>query len=120
MLGGERFARKVRGKAKIYRESLGLRDLGTRKGFEDIVKAVERLKGERWEAFRDKHADWGRDVVLWCARRYSGLTLRELGAQVGGVDYTGVSMAIKRIESRGKTDRALRKTMNQLMASCEK
>ena len=120
VLGGERFARTIRGKAKICRESLGLRDLRTRKSFEDIVKAVERLKGERWEAFRDKHADWGRDLVLWCARRYSGLTLRELGAQVGGVDYTGVSMAIKRIESRGKTDRALRKTMNQLMAICEK
>jgi len=120
VLGGERFARKVRGRVKISRESLGQRELRKRKGFEEIVKTVERLKGEAWNAFRDRHEDWGRDLVLWCARRYTGLMLRELGAKAGGLDYTAVSMAIKRLESRARTDRPLRETMKQLTSICDK
>jgi len=120
VLGGERFARKVRGKVRINRESLGHRDLRERKSFEDIVKLVERLKGEAWKVFCDRHDDWGRDLVLRCGRRYAGLTLRELGAKVGGLDYTGVFMAIKRVESRAKTDRSLRKVIERLDAICEK
>jgi chromosomal replication initiation ATPase DnaA len=48
------------------------------------------------------------------------MTLRELGAKAGGLDYTGVSMAIKRLEARLQVDRALRKTTKQLDAICEK
>ena len=120
VLGGERFARKVRGRIRIDRESLGRSELRRRKTFEEIVKEVERLKNEEWKAFRDRHDDWGRDMVLWCARKYTGMTLRELGAKAGGLDYTGVSMAIKRLEARLQVDRALRKTTKQLDAICEK
>lgn len=120
VLGGERFARKVRGKIRINRESLGRRELRKRKSFEDIVREAERLKGEEWKTFRDRHDDWGRDLALWCGRKYTGLTLRELGLRAGGLDYSGVSMAIKRVESRAKTDRLLRKAMKQLDVICEK
>jgi chromosomal replication initiation ATPase DnaA len=81
---------------------------------------VERLKGEEWKAFRDKHADWGRDLVLWCARRHTGLTLMELGEKVGGLDYTGVSRAMMRLENRARTNSSLRRTMKQLDAICQK
>jgi hypothetical protein len=120
VLGGERFARKVRDKVKINRESLGQRELRRRKSFEDIVREVERLKGESWKAFRDRHGDWGRDMVLWCAQRHTGLTLTELGAKVDGLDYTGVSQAIKRLENRARMVRSLRKTMKQMDAICQK
>ena len=120
VLGGERFARKVRGKVMINRESLGRSELRKRMSFEDVLREVERLKGEKWETFRDRHGYWGRDLVLWCARRYTGLTLRELGANINGLDYSGVSMAIKRVESRAKTDRKLGKVMRKLDAICEK
>jgi len=61
---------------------------------------VERLKGERWAAFRDRRGDWGRDLALAVARRSTGLTLRELGARAGGLDYAAVSEAIRYFESR--------------------
>jgi putative transposase len=120
VLGGERFARKVRGRVTINRESMGQRELRKRKSFEDIVREVERLKGEKWMAFRDRHGDSGRDLALWCARRYTGLTLKELGAKAGGVDYAGVSLAILRLEHRAKKDRDLRHVMTALETICKK
>ena len=45
--------------------------------------------------------------MLRLARRYTGLTLRELGAAVGGRDYAAVSIAIKRQQQRVQTDAAL-------------
>jgi len=46
--------------------------------------------------------------------------LQELGEKVGGLDYTGALMAIKRVESKAKTDRMLSKAMKQLDVICEK
>jgi len=40
--------------------------------------------GEKWKAFCDRHADWGRDLALWYGRRYAGLRLWELGERAGG------------------------------------
>jgi REP element-mobilizing transposase RayT len=120
VLGGERFARKVRGRVKINRESMGRRELKKQMSFEGIIKALERIKGEAWDDFRDRHGDPGRDLALWCGRRYAGLTLKELGRKVGGLDYSGVSRAIDRVDIRAKTDRRLRKTMTRLAAICQK
>ena len=84
-----------------------------------MIALVERLKGERWEAFRERHGDWGRDLVLWAGRHYGGQTLRDLGVWAGGLDYTAVSNAIVRMESRAKTDRPLRRAMAHLRRQCE-
>jgi hypothetical protein len=43
----------------------------------------------------------------------------ELGEKAGGIDYTGVSMAVKRMEKRSLKDPSLRKTMRKLNAICE-
>ena len=51
---------------------------------------------------------------MWAARRYSGLTLREVGEAVGGKDYAAVSMAIKRLEQRMATERTLADIARQL------
>jgi chromosomal replication initiation ATPase DnaA len=44
---------------------------------------------------------------MWLARQHTGLTLREIGAWLGTGDYAAVSMAIKRLMPRLKTDKAL-------------
>ena len=119
VLGSERFARKVRGRLRISRESAGRGGLRERRSRADLIALVERLKGERWEAFRERHGDWGRDLVLWAGRHYGGQTLRDLGVWAGGLDYTAVSNAIVRMESRAKTDRPLRRAMAHLRRQCE-
>ena len=34
------------------------------------------------------------------ARRYTGLTLKDIGAALDGFNYAAVSMAVRRLESR--------------------
>lgn len=81
----------------------------------DVIHAVEVVKEESWERFRDRHGDDGRDMVLWLARQRSGLTLRELGEAVGGLDYRSVSSAIRRVNHDVQANRHLRRVINKAM-----
>ena len=120
VLGGERFVRRVRGKVRPVRETASRGEWRQRRTFEDLVRMVERIKRERWDEFRDRYGDWGRDLVLWAGRQYGGLTLRELGERVGGADYTAVAMAVQRLRSRCRRDRRLRRAMQTVAKQCEK
>jgi hypothetical protein len=82
------------------------------------VKSVERIKGEPWASFRDRHGDWGRDLVLWAGRHYGGLTLGALGKRAGGVDYSAVAMGISRLGARARRDRALASAMKRVAKEC--
>jgi len=109
-IGGAAFARRIRllGAATgLGRETAGKRQVASRLALADIIAAVTRVKGEPWEAFRDRHGDSGAALVLRLARRYTGLTLRELGAAGGGMDYAAVSVAIKRQQQRIPADATL-------------
>lgn len=114
VLGGPEFVAKVRRWLKgNRREQPALRRLQRRIGLEDVIAIVERLKGERWAEFRDRHGDRGRDVVLYLAQRYGGLKLRELGEQVGGIDYTSVGLAIKRIKTQARSGQGWTKLLRE-------
>lgn len=93
-----------------------MKALKDRPSAETIVGVVEGLKGEKWEQFRDRYGDSGRDLVLWLGRKRGGLGLRELGLLAGGLDYTSVSLAVKRFEKR--RDRV--KSLRQLSERAEK
>jgi len=80
---------------------------------------MEKIKGESWDAFKDRTGDDGRDVVMWVARRQGGYKLRELAEKAGGVDYTAISMALKRLEVRMTRDRKLRRLIEQVSALSE-
>jgi hypothetical protein len=54
----------------------------------------------RVEEMTKRYGDWGRDLALWIDRRRGGLTLRELGERVGGLDYSAVSEAGRTYERR--------------------
>ena len=74
---------------------------------------MEELKGEAREQFMCRRGDWGRPLVLFLARRFCGLTLRELGERAGGTDYAAVSAMLKRFEARVKRERTLRSTLDR-------
>ena len=75
--------------------------------------AVEAVKGEAWEDFRDRQGDRSRDVVLWLARRYAGLKLAELGVRAGGLDYRSVGSALRYLQEAQKQNAGLRRFMSQ-------
>ena len=80
---------------QIGREWPGKRELKRRVGFDAVMTAVAEVKREPWSMFAERHGDWGRDLALAVGRGVTGLTLRELGAAVGGMDYAAVGVAVR-------------------------
>jgi REP element-mobilizing transposase RayT len=64
--------------------------------FKDVIAAVEEVRRDKWEHFRDRHRDRGRDQVLYLARRATPLSLAELAAAASMNQHATVAMAIKR------------------------
>ena len=112
VLGTAEFAEElVRRERGDLREQKPLRAARRAVSWEQIVTALERAKGERWEQFCDRHGDWGRDAALWLGRGAGRLRLAELGRLVGNLDYAVVSKAIARFEQRLQSDPQLRKQL---------
>ena len=109
VLGSRKFVKKLR--RHLQGDKREQPDLGrlSRLRFEEAVAAVEKVKGEQWKDFRDRHGDRGRDLVMYLARRRCGMKLAELGKAVGGLDYATVSAAVKRFGETMSRDKELAK-----------
>lgn len=118
-LGGESFVEGVRKHMRVGREAPGKRRLRQQRTFEEVVRVVERLTGETWAFFRDRHGDPRRDLVLWVARRCTGMTAAELGGAAGGMDYAAVTMAVRRFQSAQTRDKKLARLTGQVVAECQ-
>jgi hypothetical protein len=120
VLGGKEFLEKLRRHVKgNAREQRGAARLArARPKLGEMIAAMEKLKGQSWPEFRDRHADSGRDLVLYVGQRACGLKLRELAAAAGMTEYSAASIAIRRFERRLKrsnTDRELLKQLCQML-----
>jgi putative transposase len=92
---------------KVSEEHSERKLLEQRVSLQRIVKVVEELKGESWDAFNGRYGDWGRALVFYLARKRSGLTLRQIGDWAGGLNYKTVSHAVTRFEDRLTEDKSL-------------
>ena len=115
VLGGEGFARKVQETLKVGRESSGRRAVRGRRSWGEVVRAVEQVRGEKWEAFASRRGDPGLALALYVGRRCTGLTLRALGEAAGGMDYNAVGMAISRLERRLSREGPLRRMAERIL-----
>jgi putative transposase len=118
-LGGEAFRAEIRKLVKGGREIVEPTGLASRPTWPEFVRKVERVMDEKAESFMNRRGSFGKPLLLWLARRYGGMTLREAGAAAGGMDYTAVAMSIKRLELRARGDAKLRKLQEVLAAQCE-
>ena len=82
--------------------------LRERVSFEQVIRTVADLRGAPSETWMDQHGDWGKWMVLHLARRYTGMTLRQLGEQLGGTDYAAIGMGLRRFDQRLKKERKLK------------
>lgn len=119
-VGRQEFIERVGKLVKVNkREQPQWKQLAQRVSFEDVVKAVELVKGEERQRFWDRRGDWGRDLTLALARKLSGMSLGDLGTAAGGMDYGAVSEAIRRMEHRLVGDKSLsnihRKIMTEIL-----
>jgi putative transposase len=114
VLGETGFVEEVQGRLKgDEKEQPGLKALRGRPEWGRVVKVVEEMKGERWERFRDRQGDRGRDVALWLGRRWCGMKLAELSQAVGLNHYGSAGTAIKYLEQRRQTDSKLARFMDR-------
>ena len=110
ILGAEKFAREIK-KRLTANDSAGKhRWASDTVPLEQVIKAVETARKAPWKTFAEKHGDYGRDCVLYLARRATGLTVAELAATFGLKRGENVSMAVKRYQTRIHNDPAERKT----------
>jgi chromosomal replication initiation ATPase DnaA len=49
------------------------------------------------------------------SRRYTGMSLRQIGEAIGGLSYPAVSDAVRRITTRLEKDRSLQKKLKQVL-----
>jgi putative transposase len=100
-IGSAAFVRRVKaGLAEIGRETDGKRVLHRRLAFDDVAAVLERTYGMDWEAVLQHYGDPVKWLALRVARRYTGMTLAELGVVAGGMDYAAVGMALRRLERK--------------------
>jgi len=120
VLGGRGFVDRIRGLLQgNEKEQPGLRQLRQRHRIEDVIKAVEAVKGEKWAAFRDRYGDWGRDTVLYFGRKKCGQKLRELGELAGGVDDATVGSAVQRLTQTAKRNQTVARLLKQVEAKLQ-
>ena len=89
VLGAQEFLEKLRRHVKgNAREQRGASRLArVRPTLGEVITAVEKLKGQKWVEFRDRHGDSGRDLVLYAGQRVCAIKLQDLAtaAGMGGV-----------------------------------
>jgi len=108
LLGSRAFVEAIKRRVKkVSKEQPERKVLERHVSFDQIVAVVEAMRGMKWDQFCDKHGDESRDMVLYLARRRSGLTLREIGELAGGLDYKAIGKATERFCHRLKTDAVL-------------
>lgn len=117
ILGAGKFVRQMRevvsGNA---REQPSLRRIAPRASWEAVVRAIERLKAEKWDQFANRYGDTGRDLALYLGRKRCQLKLGELGQLAGGMDYANVATAVARLSTRLRRDKALAASVTELEA----
>jgi REP element-mobilizing transposase RayT len=113
-LGSEKFVSRIRRMCSVDPEFEGIRALKHRTNWEEVVNAVEKQKLCNWTEFSTVRGDWGRAAVFYLARKYAGMTLREIGEAAGGINYPAVSQLVKRFERRLHTDRPLSDEIGQI------
>jgi putative transposase len=117
-LGSERFADRVKeiveGDRNEQREVRLLKRASV--SWPDIIAAIEKEWKEPWEQVNARHGDPGRDIAMLAARRFGGMSLREIGEAVGGVKYPAVSDAIRRMIAKlDRKERALQARYGALL-----
>jgi len=115
-LGSQAFVGKVKDwVGRVTKEQPDREQVQKRVSPAEIIKVVERIRGESWADFAERYGDSGRDLALYLARRRSGKTLGELGREFGITEYKTVAAAVKRFELSLAKDSAKQKMVERCM-----
>jgi hypothetical protein len=120
VVGKEGFVQWVKeeflsGIKEVKREQPALRELGKMFEPEEMVGHFTRVTGEKREEIcrRGKNST-ERAMLMEFLYRFCKITQPEIGRIVGGIDYSAVSQARRRLQKRLEQDQKLRKRFNEL------
>jgi len=100
VLGDSEYARKLlSGRTVNEEEQTAARRMRRRVGWEELVGAAEKMRGEPWDRWAERHGDWGRDGVMYVAVRHGGMRLAE-AVRRAGVKYQAGAQAVKRFAQK--------------------
>src|SRR5204862_421299 len=101
--------------ARVRRLGLGKRELQRSRSV--VVERVdaEQVQGEKWDRFRDRYGDVGRDLVLHLGRTVCGMSIREL-SQRAEIAYVSAATALRRFAARAREDREIAKLLRRTMS----
>lgn len=122
VLGGEEFIERIKGGFRgksLSAEIIERKKLFEHPSIEQILRQVERVFGVREEELLNKggRSNMARKVALYLAQRYTGLSNREVGKRLGGIEASGVSKAASRVKEEMVSDKRLSKLVNRLDSS---
>jgi hypothetical protein len=116
LYGSEEFVVKMLAELQgDRREQRGMREkerLGL--GWPRIVEAIAKVWQAPWEVVCRQRGNGAIGLAYYLGQRCAGMTLRQLGRQMGNVEYPAVSVTIARFERRLKSDRSLQKKRKQV------
>jgi REP element-mobilizing transposase RayT len=113
-LGSEGFLEKVRDLSPG-----NVREIAERSQLQQYIavdaafEVVEKLSGMRREEYLATHGHWGAGMVMWLLHNYGGMTYRQIGAVMGGKDYSAVCMRLKRMEKQVTDNKKLELLVKQ-------
>jgi hypothetical protein len=119
ILGGNLFIKDALARLKetvLQQEDISQRrELQSVWGAEDILETVSvHLKMSRRELLESKGES--RNIVIYLLKKHTGLTNRQIGDLLGGVNYPAIGKAYQRFSVKLNRDRSLRKKVKRLTA----
>jgi REP element-mobilizing transposase RayT len=96
VLGDREYAQRLLSQGKVNeQEQSAARRLRRRAQWEEVVRVAEKIRGEGWDKWAERHGDWGRDGAMYVGVRHGGLGLSEVARRVG-MKYQAAAQGLKR------------------------
>jgi chromosomal replication initiation ATPase DnaA len=106
-------------KAKLAgadRDIAGRREARRKIPFEKVIASVESVLG--CPVRMESRGGAGRDMVMLLARNHCGMSLLEIGATMGNIDYGTVHMSIRRLLAKIEKEKNLRRIVTESEVDC--
>ena len=117
VVGGEVFRERIKdlykGKA-LDSEVVARKEYTRYPSLREIVMKVARIFEVEEKRVLTGELRPARDVALYLAHRYSGLSNGEIGESLGGIHSSSVSQTVRRLKEKMRADKELAKLVHEL------
>jgi len=117
ILGSKKFIKEIKGKVKAIGHKREIKETRIFGGYkkEEIINSISEEFGiKKDNIFKRKKGNINRQLVLYLLKRYTSLSLKEIG-ELFNMDYAAVSQATKRFEEKVIKDKKIFKMKDAVL-----